>query len=74
MQALVRSESAKDALKMLDSFYDSRKSAAKAAETAARNKQRLDAAITPRGSGEASVNRNISDREKMMQGFASVDT
>jgi len=72
VQALGASSKAADAIKMLDLYADQRKAAAKAAETEARNKKRLDAAITPRGVPTPS-HRPISEREAMERGFASVD-
>jgi len=74
IRALQTSDKASDAIKMLDAFYEHRKALADATAKAERNKKRLDSAITPKGVPTTAANRNLTEREAMEQGFASVDT
>lgn len=73
VQALRTSPKAADAIKMLDLYVEHQRVAAEAAAKEARNKQRLEAAIVPKGSGAAASERQLSEREAMLAGFASVD-
>lgn len=73
IRALKTSGKAADAIKMLDGFYEHRKALAEATAKEARNKKRLDSAITPKGVVTAQINRTPSEREAMEQAFASVD-
>jgi len=74
MRALADSHDPRDAVKMLDAFYEHRKAVAEATAKAERNKKRLDSAITPKGVATAPASRNLTDEEAMLQGFLSVDT
>lgn len=73
-RALKVSDKAGDAIQMLDKFYEHRKAVAEATAKAERTKKRLDSAITPKGVATVPANRNLTEREAMEQGFASVDT
>lgn len=73
IRALKTSGKATDAIKMLDGYYEHRTALAEATAKEARNKKRLDSAITPKGVATAQVNRNPSQREAAEQAFAAVD-
>ena len=74
VRALANSPNPRDAIKMLDAFYEHRKAVADATAKAERDKKRLDRAITPKGVTTGQVNRNMTEEEARYQGFASVDT
>ncbi len=70
IQALAQSDRAKDAIRMIDLYYEHRKTAADKAADEAANKQRLEQAIPAKGT-RAQRQQTPSEREAAEKAFAS---
>ena len=72
IQALMASNSAAEALKVLDAYAEHRKAVAEATARAEKNKRRLDSVVAPKSAATAGP-QAISDREAAERAFAAVD-
>ena len=70
--ASIFSDSADDAIKLLDGYAAGKKEDASTEAARLKKAKRLESAVVPQGTAQTGI-RNPSEREAMLEGFASVD-